>query len=238
MCKLYHLSLYKQGPEWPRVKLSLLQFPPKNVTSCYSANKNDAFHFQCVFICHLFLRFLFLMLCFHLSSFSRSYLKMSQSPHLLFLSFCVYFRHYPMLTLHCRFAFSSYTAILHSCCIPVAWFRVSFLSREKKTWKTMRWCCCSMLWKTSGSFWCLLCCSCSCLSHHWLPSTVVAYTHKWNLRKFSFPSSSSAFLLHLKMQFLTPHFFICPPFFYVFSFCYFPFRFLCSLFGREGGQTH
>ena len=57
-----HLSLYKQGPEWPRVKLSLIQFPPKNVTSCYSANKNDAFHFQCVFICHLFLRFLFLML--------------------------------------------------------------------------------------------------------------------------------------------------------------------------------
>ena len=49
-----HLSLYKQGPEWPRVKLSLIQFPPKNVTSCYSANKNDAFHFQCVLIYHLF----------------------------------------------------------------------------------------------------------------------------------------------------------------------------------------
>ena len=114
------------------------------------------FFFFCFFFLFfsflLFLRFLFLMLCFHLSSFSRSYLKMSQSPHLLFLSFCVYFRHYPMLTLHCRFAFSSYIAISHSCCIPVAWFRVSFLSREKKTWKTMRWCCCSMLWKTSGSF--------------------------------------------------------------------------------------
>ena len=57
-----HLSLYKQGPEWPRVKLSLIQFPPKNVTSCYSANKNDAFHFQCVLIYHLFYVFLFLML--------------------------------------------------------------------------------------------------------------------------------------------------------------------------------
>ena len=67
----------------------------------------------------------------------------------------------------------------------------------------------------------LLCCSCSCLSHHWLPSTVAAYTHKRTLRKFSFPSPSSAFLSHLKMRFLTPHFFICPPGFCVFSFCFF-----------------
>ena len=72
--------------------------------------------------------------------------------HLLFLSFCVYCRRFPMLTLRCRFAFLSYTAISHSCCMPVAWFCVSFLSREKKTWKTMRWCYCSMLWRTSGSF--------------------------------------------------------------------------------------
>ena len=130
--------------------------------------------------------FLFLMLHFHLSSFSRSCLKISQSPHLLFLSFCVYCRRFPMLTLRCHFTFSGYTTISHSSYIPVAWFRVSFLSREKKTWKTMCWYCCSMLWKTSGSFWCLLCCSCSCLSHHWLPSTVPTYMHKRTLRKFSF----------------------------------------------------
>ena len=85
-------------------------------------------------------------------SFSRSCLKMSQSPHLLFLSFCVYCRRFPMLTLRCHFTFSGYTTISHSSYIPVAWFRVSFLSREKKTWKTMCWYCCSMLWKTSGSF--------------------------------------------------------------------------------------
>ncbi|KAG4382727.1 hypothetical protein GLYMA_14G151150v4 [Glycine max] len=36
----------------------------------------------------------------------------------------------------------------------------------------MPWCCCSMLVVTSGSFSCLLCCSCFCVSHHWLPPSV------------------------------------------------------------------
>ena len=65
-------------------------------------------------------------------SFSRSRLKMSQSPHLLFLSFCVYCRRFPMLTLCCRFAFSSYTSISHFSCIHVAWFRVLFSPMRKK----------------------------------------------------------------------------------------------------------
>ena len=167
-----HLSLYKQGPKWPRVTISLSHFPSKNVTSCYSANKKRS-----VFVYPLFLRFFILRI----------------PRHLLFLSFCVYCRRFPMLTLHFRFEFSGYTAISHSCCMHVAWFRVSFLSREKKTWKTMAWCCCSMLAVTTGSFSCLLCCSCSCLSHHWLPPTVAAYTHNPTLCKFSFPSPSSAF---------------------------------------------
>ena len=38
-----HLSLYKQGPEWPRVAMSFSHFPPKNVTSCYSEGKNVVF---------------------------------------------------------------------------------------------------------------------------------------------------------------------------------------------------
>jgi len=89
-------------------------------------------------------------------------------------------------------------AILHSSCIPVAWFCVSFLSREKKTWKTLAWCCCSMMAITTGSFSCLLCCSCSCLSHHWLSPTVVVYTHNPTLRKISsFAHPSSAFYCFL-----------------------------------------
>ena len=163
--QLYHLSLYKQGPNLPRVTISLPHFPPKNVTSSYSAHKNVTF-------LSIFFFYVFFIL---------------RIP-----------RH---LLLHCHFAFL------------LLGFVFLFSPVRKKTWKTICWCYCSMLWKTSGGFWCLL-------------------------RKFSFPSPSSAFLLHLKMQFLTRHLFICPTVFCVFSFCFFPLRFLCSLFGREGGQTH
>ncbi|KAL3009856.1 hypothetical protein AAZX31_07G106400 [Glycine max] len=58
---------------------------------------------------------------------------------------CHHSRRFSMLTLRFHFAFLGYTVISHSCCIRVAWFCVSFLSREKKTWKTMPWCYCSMM---------------------------------------------------------------------------------------------
>ena len=46
----YHLSLYKQVPEWPRVVLSLTHFPLKNVTSCYSEGKKTLrFHLSSFF---------------------------------------------------------------------------------------------------------------------------------------------------------------------------------------------
>ncbi|KAG5032570.1 hypothetical protein JHK85_016552 [Glycine max] len=46
----------------------------------------------------------------------------------------------------------------------------------------------------------LLCCSCSCLSHHWLPSTVAAYTHKRTLQKVD--EHTKALILMSKRHFL------------------------------------
>ena len=84
---------------------------------------------------------------------------------------------------------------------PLAWFHVSFFCREKKTWKTMRWCYCS----------------CSFLSHHYLSFTVGAYTHKRN------PSSAKDVIfnitcLHLPtrlLRFLFLFFAISLPMFFV-----------------------
>jgi len=82
--QLYHLSLYKQGPNLPRVTISLPHFPPKNVTSSYSAHKNVTF-----------LSIFFFYVFFYFTN-TKTFI----------------------VTLPFR--------------IPVAWFRVSFLSREKK----------------------------------------------------------------------------------------------------------
>ena len=103
--QLYHLSLYKQGPNLPRVTISLPHFPPKNVTSSYSAHKNVTFlsiFFFYVFFyftnTKTFIVFVFLRLLQTFSNVDSA------------LPFCVF-------ELHCHFAF-----LLHACCLVLCFF--------------------------------------------------------------------------------------------------------------------
>ncbi|KAL2599734.1 hypothetical protein AAZV13_10G070100 [Glycine max] len=119
------------------------------------------------------------------------------------LFFCLfYFLFYEYQRIYCFFSFLRLWPFwLFVAPFPLAWFHVSFFCREKKTWKTMRWCYCS----------------CSFLSHHYLSFTVGAYTHKRN------PSSAKDVIfnitcLHLPtrlLRFLFLFFAISLPMFFV-----------------------
>ena len=101
-----HLSLYKQGPKWARVTISLPHFPPKNVTSCYSSN-NAVFLSILFFYVFLFYEYQDIY-CFCLFAFIVDVFQ---------CWLCISVSHFRV------------TLPFH---IPIAWFRVSFLSREKK----------------------------------------------------------------------------------------------------------